>query len=93
MSATIEELRNEYTQLEHENFIEKNYERPPTREFVERVMKCLADAIALAEVQDEDLVMNDTEESAKEIMHRINLEMDSLRTKIGEIVNEELEQV
>ena len=49
MSSSIEELQHEFSELEHQWFIDRSSDRPPTAEQMDRVMRLAKDALTLAD--------------------------------------------
>lgn len=86
--ATKDDLDAEYSQLEHEYFIAKQFERPIDTELVQRMMDLLHQYYNYDVSEDADAMNLD--ETADEIVHRINQELDELRNSINKIVKEEL---
>lgn len=71
--TTIDDLEAEFNSLEHEWFVQQNFERPPTKEMMEQVMKLCRDALNLV---DDVPVACDFKEMRKELKHRINVVID-----------------
>ena len=69
----LEELQNEYGQLEHEWFIQKQFDRPPTADQMDKLLKLAKDVLNLLEEVPEG---EDFEEMRMELKHRINAVID-----------------